>query len=127
MWIGLGALFLRQMGHALIEPPCHDKEQLLLGYDTRSKSVILALYCLIPVVNCLAAPTLSWATARSLIGDIALQWFAFTALVIAFRVGVLIRKHGIYNATIWFVKLVTDPVTDVIAYYPSALPRRRVT
>jgi len=125
MWIGLGALFLRQMGHALIEPPCHDREQLLLGYDTRSKSVILALYGLIPVVNCIAAPTLSWAIAGALIGDIALQWFAFTALVIAFRVAVLIRKHGTYNATIWFVKLVTDPVTDVLAYYRSALPKRR--
>lgn len=127
MWIGLGALFLRQMGHALIEPPCHDKEQLLLGYDTRSKSVILALYVLIPVANCFAAQELSWATAASLIGTVALQWFAFTGLVILFRVAVLIRKHGAYNATIWFVKLITDPVTDVIAYYSSALPRRRVT
>ena len=27
----LAALFLRQFGHAVIEPPCHDKEELLLG------------------------------------------------------------------------------------------------
>ncbi|MEQ8661281.1 MAG: aminotransferase class III-fold pyridoxal phosphate-dependent enzyme, partial [Gammaproteobacteria bacterium] len=52
MWVGLGSLLLRQAGHALIEPPCHDKEQLLLGFDTRSKTVIVAGFLLIPLVNC---------------------------------------------------------------------------
>ena len=34
MWAGLAALFLRQIGHAVLEPPCHDKEATLLGYNT---------------------------------------------------------------------------------------------
>ena len=38
MWAGLAALFLRQMGHAILEPPCHDKEALLLGFNTRNKT-----------------------------------------------------------------------------------------
>jgi glutamate-1-semialdehyde 2,1-aminomutase len=37
MWAGLAALFLRQIGHAILEPPCHDKEALLLGFNTRNK------------------------------------------------------------------------------------------
>jgi glutamate-1-semialdehyde 2,1-aminomutase len=41
MWAGLAALFLRQIGHAILEPPCHDKEALLLGFNTRNKSLIL--------------------------------------------------------------------------------------
>jgi len=125
MWLGLGSLFIRQMGHALIEPPCHDKEQLLLGYDTRSKTVVLSLYLLIPIVNCIAAPEVSWATANAIIASVAKQWFIFTAIVIFGRVILLIRKHGFFNAMVWFVKLITDPITDVIAYYPSALPNRR--
>ena len=38
MWAGLGALFLRQIGHAILEPPCHDKEATLLGFNTRNKT-----------------------------------------------------------------------------------------
>src|SRR6516164_4545175 len=36
MTLGLAALFVRQFGHAVIEPPCHDKEMKLLGFTTRS-------------------------------------------------------------------------------------------
>ena len=36
----LAALLIRQAGHALIEPPCHDKEALLLGFNTRNKTLI---------------------------------------------------------------------------------------
>ena len=28
----------------------------------------------------------------------------------------LIRRHGFNNAMIWFVKLITDPFTDIVAY-----------
>ncbi len=121
MWLGLGALFIRQIGHALIEPPCHDAEQLLLGFDTRSKSVIVAIYLLIPAVNCIAAPELTWPLLiNSVAASVAVQWFWFTALVILGRVVLLIRRHGFKNAMVWFVKLITDPVTDIKAYYGSA-------
>src|SRR5262245_17070070 len=46
MWAGLAALFLRQVGHAVLEPPCHDKEATLLGYNTRNKTLILGVYLL---------------------------------------------------------------------------------
>ncbi|MEQ8493586.1 MAG: aminotransferase class III-fold pyridoxal phosphate-dependent enzyme, partial [Gammaproteobacteria bacterium] len=122
MWLGLGSLLLRQGGHALIEPPCHDKEQLLLGFDTRSKTVIVAGFLLIPLVNCLLAENLDWALFRDeLSATIAAQWFYYTAAVIIGRVLVLTRKHGLYNSMVWFVKLVTDPVTDIKAYYRSVL------
>ena len=121
MWLGLGALFIRQIGHALIEPPCHDAEQLLLGFDTRSKSVIVAIYLLIPLVNSLAAPVFNWTTiTTSIAAATAWQWFWFTALVIFGRVILLIRRHGLNNALVWFVKLITDPITDIKAYYRSA-------
>ena len=124
MWLGLGALFLRQAGHALIEPPCHDKEQLLLGFDTRSKTVIIAFFILIPIVNAVYAPSFQGADLEKLVGDVAMQWFVFTGLVIASRVLLLIKRHGLRNALVWFVKLITDPFTDIKAYWSSALPRR---
>ncbi|MFM9967025.1 MAG: aminotransferase class III-fold pyridoxal phosphate-dependent enzyme [Burkholderiales bacterium] len=119
MWLGLAALFLRQMGHALVEPPCHDKEQLLLGFDTRTKSIILGAYLLIPAVHLAMADVLSGEVIMGLAPTIAKQWFGFTALVVFGRVAVLIRKHGLYNASVWFVKLITDPFTDIKAYYRS--------
>ena len=126
MWLGLASLFLRQTGHALIEPPCHDKEQLLLGFDTRSKTVIVACYLLIPVIDVLIADNREPGWLLSVMDQVAVHWFAFTILVIAGRVAVLTRRHGLRNALVWFVKLITDPITDVAAYYRSALPGNRV-
>ena len=124
MWLGLAALFLRQIGHALIEPTCHDKEQLLLGFDTRSKSLILGAYLLIPAIHMAASNSLAPEALLAMAPQVALQWFGFTALVIAGRVAALVRKHGLYNALVWFVKLITDPFTDIKAYYPSLLLRK---
>ena len=117
VWIGVVALFLRQAGHALIEPPCHDKEQLLLGFDTRSKTVIIAGYALLPLATFALTPN---ATLACVAGTVGQQWFVFTALVILSRVLLLIRRHGLENSLVWFVKLVTDPITDIKAYYRSA-------
>jgi glutamate-1-semialdehyde 2,1-aminomutase len=119
MWLGLAALFVRQLGHALIEPPCHDKEQLLLGFDTRSKTRVVGIYLLIPLVNVVHAGQLELATLPSLAATVAQQWFAFTALVVFGHVARLTPKHGLRNALIWLVKLVTDPITDIFAYYPT--------
>ncbi len=121
MWLGLASLFLRQLGHALIEPPCHDKEQLLLGFDTRSKTMIVGCYLLIPVIDVLALGSREPGWLMQVVDQVAVHWFAFTVLVVLGRVGVLTKRHGVRNALIWFVKLITDPITDVAAYYRSAL------
>ncbi len=51
MLLGMGALFVRQFGHAILEPPCHDKEKALLGFNTRNKTIIVGGYILIPFVQ----------------------------------------------------------------------------
>ena len=55
----------------------------------------------------------------ALVPIVAKQWFGFTSLVVFGRVAVLVRKHGLYNALVWFVKLITDPFTDIKAYHAS--------
>jgi glutamate-1-semialdehyde 2,1-aminomutase len=119
MWLGLAALFVRQIGHALIEPPCHDKEQLLLGFDTRSKTRVVGIYLSIPLLNCLLAPALDRTTLPGIVETVAGQWLIFTTLVILGHVLRLLRRHGFKNAMVWFVKLVTDPMTDIVAYVPT--------
>ena len=35
----------------------------------------------------------------------------------------LVWKHGFRNSMLWFVKLATDPFTDLVTYSPRALLR----
>ncbi|HUL73261.1 MAG TPA: aminotransferase class III-fold pyridoxal phosphate-dependent enzyme [Vicinamibacterales bacterium] len=123
MFVGLASLFVRQFGHAVLEPACHDQEKLLLGYDTRSKTLIVLAYAAIPLVLMASAGTWTFAGFRSLADQIALQWFRWTLIVVLGRVAYLTWKHDVGIAMVWFVKLVTDPITDIIAYFPRRTQR----
>lgn len=117
----LAALFLRQLGHAVIEPPCHDKEELLLGYNTRNKTLIVLAYLLIPTVNVVNASAWTLAALVDQLPAIAEQWFGLTVIVVLGRVAYLMWLHDFRISMIWFVKLITDPLTDLIAYTPRSL------
>ena len=121
MWAGLAALFLRQIGHAILEPPCHDKEATLLGYNTRNKTMVLGTYLLIPVINLVWSGAYTLEALRPLAVSVGYQWFLWTVLVVAGRVAYLLWTHGPRLALVWVVKLATDPLTDVIAYTPRFL------
>jgi glutamate-1-semialdehyde 2,1-aminomutase len=121
MCIGLAAFFLRQFGHAILEPPCHDKEKLLLGFNTRNKTLILAGYFLIPVIHFVNAGSLTVAAFPAMLAAIAEHWFIWTAAVILGRVVYLMWKHNLRSSMIWFVKVITDPWTDLMAYSPRYL------
>jgi glutamate-1-semialdehyde 2,1-aminomutase len=122
MWASLAALFLRQIGHAVLEPPCHDKEALLLGFNTPSKTAILGTYLLIPAVH-LVIRHFTHQEFGSMASAVARQWFLWTLVVVGGRVAYLVWSHNVYLALVWFVKLVTDPLTDLIAYSPRYLRR----
>ena len=121
MWAGLAALFLRQIGHAVLEPPCHDKEAVLLGYNTRNKTLILGAYLLIPAVYVAQASAWTAEALWPLVPPVAQALFLWTALVVVGRVAYLIGAKGAWLALVWFVKLITDPVTDLLAYSPRYL------
>jgi glutamate-1-semialdehyde 2,1-aminomutase len=118
MWLGLPALFLRQLGHAVFEPPCHDKEASLLGFSTRSKTLIVGTFLAIPIVHAIVGALKGWPAWVAFAAAIGWHWLAFTLLVVFGRVAYLIWKHGIWSSSVWFVKLVTDPFSDVVAYSP---------
>jgi glutamate-1-semialdehyde 2,1-aminomutase len=121
MCLGLAALFVRQFGHAVLEPPCHDKEELLLGFTTRSKTLVVLGYLVIPVLHFLRAGTVSLETLSALIPTVAWQWFLLTIAVVLGHVLYLMWTHGFRSSMIWWVKLATDPFTDIAAYYTSPL------
>jgi glutamate-1-semialdehyde 2,1-aminomutase len=123
MWAGLSALFLRQIGHAILEPPCHDKEATLLGFNTRNKSLILGVYLMIPIVHLVRAAFWNDDPLATIARLVAEQWFGWTLAVVGGRVVYLVWSHGPRLALVWFVKLVTDPLTDVVAYSPRFLMR----
>ncbi len=117
MCIGLAALFVRQFGHAILEPPCHDKEQALLGFNTRDKSFLVGGYLLLPVVHLIKAGSMSPATLASIVSPVAHEWFFLTAAVVLGHVAYLVWKFNFRTSMIWFIKLITDPFTDLAAYY----------
>jgi glutamate-1-semialdehyde 2,1-aminomutase len=122
MFLGLAALFVRQTGHAILEPPCHDKEKALLGFNTRNKSIIVGGYILIPIVQIAKLArtgSLTFESVISIVPAVALQWFLLTLAAVLGRVIYLMWAHDFRSSMIWFVKLITDPFTDIIAYYNS--------
>jgi glutamate-1-semialdehyde 2,1-aminomutase len=123
MFLGLASLFVRQFGHAVLEPACHEEEALLLGYNTRNKTLIVLGYTLIPIALMARAGAWSVSGFVSLADQIALMWFGWTAAVVFGRVLFLTWKHDFGIAMIWFVKLVTDPFTDIVAYFPRRTER----
>jgi glutamate-1-semialdehyde 2,1-aminomutase len=123
MCLGLASLFVRQFGHAVLEPACHEEESKLLGFTTRSKTLIVLGYCLIPLIQIGRAQAWSLDAALMLLDAIALDWFRWTVGVVLGRVLFLAWKFDWRNAMVWFVKLVTDPFTDVVTYAPWRLRR----
>jgi glutamate-1-semialdehyde 2,1-aminomutase len=119
MSVGLVSLAVRQFGHAILEPPCHDKEQALLGFNTRDKSLLVAGYLLIPLIFLLKAGSVNLATLGSMIPLVAHLWFYLTVAVVLGHVGLLVWKYDFRSSMIWLVKLLTDPFTDITAYYTS--------
>ena len=121
MMLGLPALFVRQIGHAIFEPPCHDKEELLLGFTTRSKTAVVAVYLAIPVLHAWQG---TFAQGTGAAADaIAMHWFYWTLAVVGGHVAYLIWNFGMRNSMIWLVKLATDPITDIITYRPHLASR----
>ena len=121
MCIGLAALFVRQFGHAILEPPSHDKEQALLGFNTRDKSFLVAGYLLLPALHLVKAGSISSGMLVSIIPAVAHEWFFLTAAVVLGHITYLVWTFDFRTSMIWLVKLITDPFTDLAAYYDCVL------
>jgi glutamate-1-semialdehyde 2,1-aminomutase len=118
MFLGLAALLVRQFGHAVLEPVCHDEEALLLGFNTPSKTLVVGGFLLIPVLLALRVGALSWSGIIGLADQVAVLWFWYMVAVVGGRIVVLSFRFNPRIAMIWFVKFATDPFTDLLSYRP---------
>jgi glutamate-1-semialdehyde 2,1-aminomutase len=118
MCLGLAALFVRQFGHAVLEPDAHEKEMSLLGYTTHNKTLIVLGYTLIPLAALIQAGSISVASFMQNLPVIAQYWWYWTQFVIVARMAYLIWKFDFRASMVWYIKLVTDPLTDIVAYFP---------
>jgi glutamate-1-semialdehyde 2,1-aminomutase len=92
---------------------------LLLGFNTRNKTLIVLGYLLLPIPHLVQARAFTPEVLTSMTAAVAQQWFLWTVAVVVGRVAYLVWKHNLRMAMIWFVKLVTDPLTDIVAYCSS--------
>jgi len=116
MCLGLAALFVRQFGHAVIEPACHDKEELLLGFTTRSKTLVVGGFLALPIALALRHGVPAAGELSGLLPRVARGWLALTLAVVVGHAALLVYQFDFRNSMIWLVKLVTDPFTDLVAY-----------
>jgi glutamate-1-semialdehyde 2,1-aminomutase len=118
---GLLSLLIRQSGHYIFEPPCHDAEQAQLGFDTEQKVKIVCLYLSIPF----ALYAKVWAAENGYISgylvdlSIADFWWVATLCVVWGRVSYLFNTLGFTISMHWWIKFITDPFTDLPAYYEA--------
>lgn len=114
VYLGLTSLIIRQSGHYIFEPPCHDAEQAMLGFDTQNKVKIVITYGIIPL--------LLFVKAASMIDyeyTLAQLWLVATLTIVFGRVFLLWGRYGFIVSMHWYVKFITDPFTDIPAYWAS--------
>ena len=114
MYLGLASLILRQAGHYIFEPPCHEKEQAMLGFDTDNKVNIVGTYGAVP-----ALIILQLAINTNITFTLAQIWLAVTFAVVFGRVLLLWNRYGFKVSMHWFIKFISDPFTDLPAYWRS--------
>lgn len=115
VYLGITSLLIRQSGHYIFEPPCHDAEQAMLGFDTENKVKIVITYGLVPAFIIVQA---LWNAQVEL--SVAQIWLITTFTVVFGRVLLLWYRYGFKVSMHWYVKFMTDPFTDIPAYYKSS-------
>ena len=114
--LGLISLLVRQAGHYVFEPPCHDAEQAMLGFDTRAKVKICLLYGVYFLPSLVAGWRASRATRRPSalpMSGFSLRSLLFLDVSRCYGGATLLRSQCTGGSSS------TDPFTDLPAYWRS--------
>lgn len=122
VYLGIASLVIRQAGHYIFEPPCHEKEQAMLGFDTQNKVKIVILYFVLPTLFLGLLTQVPGVQEFIVDNDIQVAdiWILVTFGIVFGRVFVLWARYGFIVSQHWFIKFITDPFTDIPAYWRSA-------
>ena len=130
----LFAMLTRQTGHFFFEPKGYDvvnrashahKEQIKVGYNLKRKVVLLGIWALSPLALW-ASPTLFGVFAAQserteFLAHLGQLWLAIGAGALVFRVAQLWIIRDAQTAWVWLVKILTDPIHDVMLYHRAPL------
>lgn len=124
----------RQSGHFFFEPRGFDqvnqvsdehKEAIKVGYNMQRKTVLIAVWALIPVLLWLQPSLFGLIeparTLNETVHDIGMAWLSLGVAGLAFRVLQLTFTQGPFKGLVWMTKVLTDPFHDVLLYWKSPL------
>jgi hypothetical protein len=128
----LVSMSTRQIGHFVFEPTDFDevnqvsndyKEEVKVGYNLSRKVVLIALCGLIPVLAYFIPQALTWAVPQAYedtpIRMIGMAWLFLGIAGLVFRVLQLWWQQSLLDGLAWALKILTDPVHDIVLYYRS--------
>ena len=128
------SMVTRQSGHFFFEPRGFDqvnqvsdeyKEEVKVGYNMHRKTVLLAVWMLIPLVLWFAPSLFGLIEpAAGFLGylhDVGTAWLALAAVGLAFRVVQLARQDRLRTGLIWLAKILSDPFHDIALYHKAPL------
>lgn len=128
------SMVTRQSGHFFFEPRGFDhvnqvsdeyKEEVKVGYNMHRKTVLLAVWLLIPAVLWFAPSLFGLIEpADGVMGflrDVGSAWLALAVVGLAFRVGQLWKQDRARTGFVWLAKILTDPFHDIALYHRAPL------
>ena len=130
----LVGMVTRQSGHLFFEPRGYDhinqvtdeyKEQIKVGFNMQRKAVLIAVWLSVPLLLALSpslwgciSPGLGWTGYWH---DVGLLWLALGVAGLLFRSLHLFYLRGPVWGLAWAVKILFDPIHNVIAYWQSPI------
>jgi len=124
----------RQSGHFFFEPRGFDRvnnvtddyqEAIKVGYNMQRKTVLIAVWALIPVLLWLQPSVFGLiepaATLNGMVHDVGIAWLALAVAGLSFRVLQLWVKDSLFTGLVWLSKILTDPFHDIVLYWKAPL------
>lgn len=126
----LFAMLIRQVGHFFFEPKGYDthnqasheeKESLKVGYNLHRKVILLSLFAAMPLVLWLS-PTFfgafePYTSPSAFVNSLSYVWLVLGVGAVLFRGVHLFFLMGVQTGIVWMIKIVTDPVHDIMLYW----------
>jgi hypothetical protein len=124
----------RQIGHFFFEPKGYDavnqatheyKEQVKVGYNLRRKVVLMSIWILSPALL-FRDPTL-FGTLQphhdwlGFVHNTSLIWLTIGVGAVVFRTVHLFFLRNVQAGLVWFTKILTDPLHDVMLYHKAPI------
>ena len=128
------AMLSRQIGHFFFEPKGYDyandvthehKEAIKVGYNLYRKVMLLSIWALSPLILYLDPNLFGSLTPHSdlsgFIYNLSVLWIFLGVAAVLFRTVQLFFQSGIQTGLAWFIKILTDPLHDIVLYHKAPL------